>query len=305
MRDIELLPESARILVRQILNATVRNGEWEVLTTCTEPATSRQDESSPEAGLPLTPQKTSSQLRKEILAILERATGGLTTHQIIAQLQNPAHLQDVRKILFSAGEVAIGVNGGWVYSPEGVARPVQETERLVSTGVDPGMGDQPPVRRLNRFALREEALRILEEADCPLGTEMLVARIGGGVDSRAVKEALAADRRFMRSDVDVWAVTAWGLRPYSTVKDLVAEELDKAGGAIEASRLVSILTREFSIKESTLRQTMSSAPFCVRTGMVRRLTDVSAANGVAEQLVIEDTSTAGLSAEELMRMLGL
>ncbi|MQS14747.1 hypothetical protein F7Q99_21395 [Streptomyces kaniharaensis] len=288
--NTELLPASLGILLNQLLDVTVRNGEWVVSASRSEPATSRPEE-RPE-------------LDDEIFAILAGAAGGLTTTQIIERLRTPAELSAVRGILFSADEVAIAAGGGWVYSAKETSQPALDPDALVPAPAEPVMEDQSAVRRLSRFAVREEASRILQEADCPLGTDMLVARMGA-VDSRMVKETLSVDQRFVRSDIDAWALTAWGMRPYTTVKELVGEELDKAGGVIEASRLVGILTREFSIKESTIRQAMSSAPFCVKAGVVRRLADVSTASGLPEQLVIEDKSTAGLSAEELMRMLGL
>ncbi|MFI9366634.1 hypothetical protein ACIG5E_37130 [Kitasatospora sp. NPDC053057] len=288
--DAELLPASLGILLNQLLDATVHNGEWVVSASRSEPTVSRQEE-RPE-------------LEDEIFAILAGAPGGLTTTQIIERLRTPAQLPAVRRILFSADAVEVAAGGGWIYSAQEAGQPTLDSDALEPAPAERVMEDQPAGHRLSRFALREEAFRILQEADCPLGTEILVARMGG-VDSRMVKDTLAADRRFMRSDIDAWALTAWGMRPYTTAKELVGEELDKAGGSIEASRLVGILTREFSIKESTLRQTMSSAPFCVKTGVVRRLADISMANGLPEQLVIEDKSTAGLSAEELMRMLGL
>jgi hypothetical protein len=125
-----------------------------------------------------------------------------------------------------------------------------------------------------RETLKERAREILQEADHPLSIGELISRMGDTVNERSLKVQLAADLRFTRSDIDSWALTEWKLRPYTSVRELVEEEVDKAGGSIESVELVKVLTQAFSIKESTLRQVISSAPFTARGGRVQRLTDL-------------------------------
>ncbi|GDY77084.1 hypothetical protein SAVCW2_51970 [Streptomyces avermitilis] len=112
--------------------------------------------------------------------------------------------------------------------------------------------------------LKQRAWVVLQEADHPLSTGELTSRMGDAVNERSLKAQLAADLRFTRSDIDSWALSEWQLRPYTSVRELVEEEVDKAGGSIESDELVKALTQAFSIKESTLRQVVSSAPFTAR-----------------------------------------
>ncbi|MER5991564.1 Lsr2 family DNA-binding protein [Streptomyces viridosporus] len=125
-----------------------------------------------------------------------------------------------------------------------------------------------------RKTLNQRAWEVLKEADHPLSTAILASRMGDAVNERSLKVQLAADLRFMRSDIDSWALAEWKLRPYASVPELVGEEVDKAGGSIERDHLVKVLTQAFSIKESTVRQAASSYPFTVRGGQVQRLTDL-------------------------------
>ncbi|MFF9334292.1 Lsr2 family DNA-binding protein [Streptomyces albogriseolus] len=160
--------------------------------------------------------------------------------------------------------------------------------------------ESSPVRK----TLKQRAWEVLQEADHPLSTGELTSRMGGTVNERSLKVQLAADLRFMRSDIDSWALTEWQLRPYTSVRELVEEEVDKAGGSIESEELVKVLTQAFSIKESTLRQVISSAPFTARGGRVQRLTDLEGGREQGDTPRAEEPTdnTAGV---QLARDLGL
>jgi hypothetical protein len=134
----------------------------------------------------------------------------------------------------------------------------------------PQVGDSAPARK----TLKQRAWEVLQVADHPLSTGELISRMGDAVNERSLKVQLAADLRFTRSDIDSWALAEWQLRPYTSVPALVDEEVGKAGGSIESDQLVKLLTQAFSIKESTVRQAMSTPPFTVREGRVRRLADL-------------------------------
>ncbi|MFG2766715.1 hypothetical protein [Streptomyces rubiginosohelvolus] len=134
-----------------------------------------------------------------------------------------------------------------------------------------GLPSSSPARALPS---KERAFQALEKVGHPLSSGRLLDEIGGGVGIVSLKSQLSADNRFVRSDVDAWALSDWGMRPYTSIKALVSEELDKAGGELAASRIVEVLTTEFSIKEGTLRQTIAVAPFTSRGGVVRRRADV-------------------------------
>lgn len=124
-----------------------------------------------------------------------------------------------------------------------------------------------------RGTLKGRAWDILKEANHPLSFALLVSRMGGGVNERSLRVQLGPDPRFTRNDIDSWALAEWNLRPYTSVRELVEEEIDKGGGSVASEQLIHDLMQAFSIKESTLRQVMSSHPFTARGGSVRRLSD--------------------------------
>ncbi|MET9454125.1 histone-like nucleoid-structuring protein Lsr2 [Streptomyces canus] len=152
--------------------------------------------------------------------------------------------------------------------------------------------------------LKQRAWKVLEEADHPLSTASLVSKMGDPVNERSLKVQLAADMRFMRSDIDSWALSDWQLRPYTSVRELVGEEVDKAGGSINSDQLIRNLTQAFSIKESTVRQVMSSPPFTARGGFVQRLTDIAGEGERGDAGRRGDSASEG-SGVQLARDLGL
>ncbi|MFJ2805062.1 hypothetical protein [Kitasatospora sp. NPDC087271] len=159
--------------------------------------------------------------------------------------------------------------------------------------------------------LRERAWHVLDQGGHPMTTQVLAERMGDGVNLRSLKSQLPTDERFMRSNADTWALVAWGLRAYTTIKELIAEEIDNAGGVIPTAELVAILTKDFSIKESSLLQAASSPPFTARGGVVRRLGDTQGDNIVplgrsaTADTAVDRPDGEGPSTEDLIDLMGL
>lgn len=186
-----------------------------------------------------------------LAALLNPDDQGITIGSLLRLGEElPQQVQDIVHRILNA---TLGENG-WIVDREEVTQ--------ASAGA--------PVRK----TLKQRALEVLQAADHPLSAGELTSRMGDTVNERSLKVQLAADLRFTRSDIDSWALAEWQLRPYTSVRELVEEEVDKAGGSIESDELVKVLTQAFSIKESTLRQVVSSAPFTARGGRVQRLTDL-------------------------------
>ncbi|MEU8965863.1 histone-like nucleoid-structuring protein Lsr2 [Streptomyces sp. NPDC048491] len=177
-----------------------------------------------------------------------------------------------------------GSVGGWVSPAEGLEEPY-------------------PGKPSGYVSLRDRAFAALREMQCPLSIQRLADCMDGKVNINSLRVQIASDRRFVRSDIDAWSLADWGLRPYRSIKDLISEELDLAGGEIPAEELVALLTTQFSIKEMTLRQMASRPPFTSRNGTVRRLADFEGHNSVT---VKDDTEQPSQSfAIDLLRDMGL
>ncbi|WP_371659485.1 hypothetical protein [Streptomyces sp. NBC_00280] len=159
-----------------------------------------------------------------------------------------------------------------------------------------------------RETLNDRAWNVLNEIGHPLDSNLLGDRIGSDVNIRSMKAQLPRDSRFVRSDVDSWALTEWGLRPYTTIKELVTEEVDLANGSIPTDELVAILTREFTINESSVRQVASSPPFTARGGVVCRLSDVRREENderASADSSAESPADDGPSPDDLINLMGL
>lgn len=168
-------------------------------------------------------------------------------------------------------------------------------------------GDEPASPgAAQRAPLADRAVVVLEELGHPLDWPLLVDRMGPGVNARSLKAQLFKDDRFVRSDVNSWALAQWGLRPYTSIKELIAQEVDRAGGSIPTDELVAILTREFTIAAASVRVSASSPPFTARDGLVRRLSDVRREHGSEQSLAsggVPDDD--GPSSDDLINLMGL
>ncbi|MFE7565433.1 histone-like nucleoid-structuring protein Lsr2 [Streptomyces sp. NPDC057539] len=187
-------------------------------------------------------------------------------------------------------------------------------EQLLAATVDPqsetgwviheGAPEEPgSVHPSGYVTLKERALKALQSAQCPLSLQRLAEKMEGDVKTNSLRVQIAADDRFVRCDVDAWSLADWGMRPYRSIKDLVSEEVDLAGGKIATTELVDKLTTQFSIKEITLRQVVSSPPFTSRNGTVRRAVDLDDQRPTGEQGEGEGHSSP--SAVDLVRDMGL
>ncbi|MFJ3339305.1 hypothetical protein [Streptomyces sp. NPDC086766] len=194
-----------------------------------------------------------------------------------------------------------------VAAPDGWQLPADAPDPEISEDLAELPGDEPVAPEAARRApLTDRALAVLEELGHPLDWPLLVDHMGPGVNVRSLKAQLSKDDRFVRSDVNSWALAQWGLRPYTSIKELIAQEVDRAGGSIPTDELVTILTREFTIAAASVRVSASSRPFTARNGVVRRLSDVrrehsseaSLAGGVAP-------SDDGPSSDDLINLMGL
>ncbi|MBJ6620030.1 hypothetical protein [Streptomyces sp. DHE17-7] len=128
---------------------------------------------------------------------------------------------------------------------------------------------------------------------------------------RSLKVQLALDQRFVRSDVDSWALAEWGMRPYTTIKELVEEELDKAGGVVATSELIRILPG-FDHDRACPSRPPPSTVHSARA-LVQKLVELRSDTD-PEQLALADGTAAGPggdrpdegpSTDDLMNLMGL
>lgn len=148
---------------------------------------------------------------------------------------------------------------------------------------------------------------LLRKVDRPLALDELKSRTRISIGSNYLRQRINADPRFSRSQKDEWALAEWGLPVYKPLKELVSDMLDEHGGAVDADQVVRVLRRDFAIKETSLRQVMSSSPFAARGGVVRRLTDGGVPGPTAPPTRVTDEHPKGdiPGVDALMDKMGL
>ncbi|MEU5024276.1 hypothetical protein [Streptomyces milbemycinicus] len=236
-----------------------------------------------------------------ITKLLEGTPEGLSSSRIKRALGPAVSQEQVVKALFEDDRFAITDHGAWYlqsnFDVASSSAGTPEHPLFVITGVAPGAtpstggattGKQAAVdgggshgasqREDDRLDRIESALR---EADQSLSIEELKARTGITLGHHYLKQQIEADPRFSRSQKNQWALAEWDMPVYKPIKELISDMVDAHGGSLAADEIVRVLCRDFEIKESSLRQAMSSPPFTARGGTVRRLGQDSVVPGAA------------------------
>ncbi|MBD0676983.1 hypothetical protein [Streptomyces sp. CBMA156] len=192
-------------------------------------------------------------LQDDSRAVLLTTGVSLTAGEIVERLDRRVRLRTLRDVLTKDEQVISLGRDSWTLAP-----------------LPP---DQPTSKPKTRSQLDAPA-EVLAHEGFPLSTAELRERSGLRIQPTYLKQKLDTDPRFHRSAKDLWALSEWGLPVYKPMKELVSDLVDRHGGAIGADDVVRQLVRDFGVKEPSLRQVMSSPPFTVRKGLVRRLADI-------------------------------
>ncbi|SEC31462.1 hypothetical protein [Streptomyces sp. TLI_105] len=79
--------------------------------------------------------------------------------------------------------------------------------------------------------------------------------------SAAVRNALVADERFMKSDRTEWALTRWGLPEYMPIRQQIAHLVTESGGQIELDKLIDSIRSRYDVSEASIRTYASAGEF--------------------------------------------
>lgn len=116
----------------------------------------------------------------------------------------------------------------------------------------------------------DHAAAILEVLGEPTPLDELVTAMASGRNPRSVANVLGGDDRFVRSDRATWALADWGVEEYTTIRNLIARELDAHDGEMPLSELVAQVAGKFDVSASSVQTYAASGDFEVRQGNVRR-----------------------------------
>ncbi|WP_269857983.1 hypothetical protein [Streptomyces sp. RPT161] len=258
---------------------------------------------------PMVPVALSASLADRVVAVLA-VEGCLTEEEILQRIPEVGDAKNIRRMLLCDNRTAMTDVNSWTLVKE---EPGQGQELQLFEMPSPvGSCSRPNGRR--RRSLKARAEICLLQAGHPMSLQELADRMGGDINVDSLKAQLSADDSFMRSDICEWALTRWGMRRYTSVKELVTEEVDRAGGSISLADLERNLTRDFTINLATLRQVSSTAPFTTNAGVVRRgngariMRDEHLPAVQLHRVDSEEAAEAGVSGastDEIIELMGL
>ena len=120
------------------------------------------------------------------------------------------------------------------------------------------------------LSLNERAVRLLRRTGTPISFEDIVDILGAAERARSLRNALLADERITRVDRELFALEEWGLPTYSTVRELIRQEVEAAGGEADIAGLKERLTARFDVKASTVEAYAKGPEFVrVAPGVIR------------------------------------
>ncbi|NUW35260.1 hypothetical protein HTZ77_28065 [Nonomuraea sp. SMC257] len=131
-------------------------------------------------------------------------------------------------------------------------------------------------------SINEKAEAVLAVAGKPLSPEEIQERIGEDYSLVGIRNQLTADDRFLRVDRNKYGLTRWGGDEYLGIREMIAREIERAGGEASVSTIVTNLTSRYDVSESSVRA-YSGGPGFERTqrGWIR-VAGTSPAGGTAE-----------------------
>ncbi|MFI7421964.1 sigma factor-like helix-turn-helix DNA-binding protein [Nonomuraea sp. NPDC049684] len=117
----------------------------------------------------------------------------------------------------------------------------------------------PQLRVLGRHvvpwprSINEKAEAVLAVAGTPLSPEEIQERIGEDYSLVGIRNQLTADERFRRVDRNKYGLTRWGGDEYLGIREMIAREIERAGGEASVSTIVTNLTSRYDVSESSVR----------------------------------------------------
>ncbi|MCK2213063.1 hypothetical protein MF672_004515 [Actinomadura sp. ATCC 31491] len=144
-------------------------------------------------------------------------------------------------------------------------RPIGEAVSMVSQlGVREDVAerwilDVPQLRVLGTHvvpwprSINEKAEAVLAVAGAPLSPEEIQERIGEDYSLVGIRNQLTADDRFLRVDRNKYGLARWGGDEYLGIREMIAREIERAGGEASVSTIVTNLTSRYDVSESSVR----------------------------------------------------
>ncbi|WP_084957409.1 sigma factor-like helix-turn-helix DNA-binding protein [Thermoactinospora rubra] len=144
-------------------------------------------------------------------------------------------------------------------------RPLEEAVTMVAQlGVREDVAERwirsvPQLRILENYvvpwprSINEKAEAVLAISGDPMTPEEIQERIGEDYSLVGIRNQLTADDRFLRVDRNKYGLARWGGEEYLGIREMIAREIERAGGEAPISAIVANLTSRYDVSESSVR----------------------------------------------------
>jgi hypothetical protein len=102
-------------------------------------------------------------------------------------------------------------------------------------------------------SINEKAEAVLAVVKRPMAPEEIQESIGEDYSLVGIRNQLTADDRFRRVDRNKYGLTRWGGDEYLGIREMIAREIERAGGEASVSTIVASLTSRYDVSESSVR----------------------------------------------------
>jgi hypothetical protein len=101
--------------------------------------------------------------------------------------------------------------------------------------------------------INDKAEAVLAVTKRPMAPEEIQESIGEDYSLVGIRNQLTADDRFRRVDRNKYGLTRWGGDEYLGIREMIAREIERAGGEASVSTIVASLTSRYDVSESSVR----------------------------------------------------
>ncbi|MBO3750834.1 hypothetical protein J5X84_32580 [Streptosporangiaceae bacterium NEAU-GS5] len=102
-------------------------------------------------------------------------------------------------------------------------------------------------------SVNDKAEAVLAVAGASLSPEEIQSRIGEDYSLVGIRNQLTADARFLRLDRNKYGLARWGGEEYLGIREMIAREIERAGGEASVNTIVESLTTRYEVSESSVR----------------------------------------------------
>ncbi len=117
-------------------------------------------------------------------------------------------------------------------------------------------------------SIEDHAAALLGIAGTPMTLEAIRAQLIPKRTDAAVRNALVADTRFLKSDRTAWALSRWGLPEYVPIRRQIAKLITENGGSLELATLIESIRSRYDVSEASVRTYASAGEFVQRDNVV-------------------------------------